>query len=105
MARKFHVVFGWPWAEPGILVILGLEADLSGFWALDHRSQMADLLSANAIIPEQLSATAEQLTATAEQQTCIPYPQPYAPDKQGPADLVYLQRLRRITAAPCFQRF
>ena len=47
---------------------------------------MADLLSATATIPEQLSAAAEQLTATAEQQTSILYPQPYAPDKQGPAD-------------------
>ena len=47
---------------------------------------MADLLSATATMPEQLTATAEQLTATAEQQTSILYPQPYAPDKQGPAD-------------------
>ena len=54
---------------------------------------MADLLSATATTPEQLTttaeqltATAEQLTATAEQQTCLLYPQPYAPDKQGPAD-------------------
>ena len=47
---------------------------------------MADLLSATATIPEQLTATAEQLTATAEQQTSTRYPQPYAPDKQGPAD-------------------
>ena len=47
---------------------------------------MADLLSATATIPEQLTAIAEQLTATAEQQTCILYLQPYAPDKQGPAD-------------------
>ena len=49
---------------------------------------MADLLSATATIPEQLTATAEQLTATAEQQTSTPFPQPNAPDKQGPADLI-----------------
>ena len=48
---------------------------------------MADLLSATATMAEQLTATAEQLTATAEQQTSILYPQPYAPDKQGPADI------------------
>ena len=47
---------------------------------------MADLLSATATMPEQLTATAEQLTATAEQQTSTRSPQPYAPDKQGPAD-------------------
>ena len=52
---------------------------------------MADLLSATATIPEQLTATAEQLTATAEQQTSTPYPQPYAPDKQGPADICFIQ--------------
>ena len=50
------------------------------------RLQMADLLSATATMPEQLTATAEQLTATAEQQTSALFPQPYAPDKQGPAD-------------------
>ena len=48
----------------------------------NSRLQTADLLS----------ATAEQLTATAEQQTCTPYPQPYAPDKQGPADLSHTGR-------------
>ena len=48
---------------------------------------MADLLSATATLPEQLTAAAEQLTATAEQQTSFLLPQPYAPDKQGPADL------------------
>ena len=37
----------------------GRDGDQSGFGPLDHRSQMADLLS----------AIAEQLTATAEQQT------------------------------------
>ena len=47
---------------------------------------MADLLSATATMPEQLTATAEQLTATAKQQTSFQSPQPYAPDKQGPAD-------------------
>ena len=53
------------------------------------RLQMADLLSATARMPEQLTATAEQLTATAEQQTSSLYPQPYAPDKQGPADFIH----------------
>ena len=48
---------------------------------------MADLLSATATITELLPASDKQLTTTAEQQTCILYPQPYAPDKQGPADL------------------
>ena len=47
---------------------------------------MADLLSATATMPEQLTATAEQLTATVEQQTSTLAPQPYAPDKQGLAD-------------------
>ena len=37
VACRFHVVFGWPWAGPGIPVELGLEADQSGFWALDQQ--------------------------------------------------------------------
>ena len=69
-----------------ILSPSGLGGDQGCLGALDHRSQMADLLSATATIPEQLPATAEQLIVTAEQQTCILSPQPYAPDKQGPAD-------------------
>ena len=55
--------------------------------SFQNRFQMADLLSATATITELLPASDKQLTTTAEQQTCTLYPQPYAPDKQGPADI------------------
>ena len=74
------------WAGPGIPVTLGLEGDQRGFGA--HYQQTTDGRSATATMPEQLTATAQQLTTTAEQQTSIRSPQPYAPDKQGPADSI-----------------
>ena len=40
VACRFHVVFGLPWAGPGILVTLGLGGDQGGFQA--HYQQITD---------------------------------------------------------------